>query len=229
MRFPFETGGVRLTSPYGERQLAGTSGFHGGVDLVGLESYEVVSVAAGTVAASTVVNDKSNGNWMWGEHVIIAGDDGRVYFYFHLASRTVKRFDRVEAGQVIGVMGNTGYSFGAHLHFEVRESDAATTVNAAEILGIPNEEGVYQATEEANDMDEEKFAEAFLQYVSRNTGDECSPWAEDYVKWAKDAGIFLSDGNGNYRWTAPITREELCAVLYRVLRLFEDGTIGGGK
>jgi len=221
MRLPFKNGGVRLTSPYGDRELEGTGGFHGGIDLVGLESTEVVSVVSGIVAASTVVTERTNGNWMWGEHVIIAGDDGRVYFYFHLASRAVERYERVEAGDVIGVMGNTGYSFGAHLHFEVRESDAATTVNAATLLGIPNAEGVYLHSKENEEMDEKQFAEAFGRFVSMNTGDDCSPWAKDYTAWAKETGLFLSDGNGNYRWGAPITREELCAVMYRAVRLLE--------
>ena len=98
MRIPFEKGKIRLTSPYGERELEGTSGFHGGIDIVGLESTRVVSACSGVVAQSTVVTDKSNANWMWGEYIIILGDDGRTYFYFHLASRAVKRFDRVAEG-----------------------------------------------------------------------------------------------------------------------------------
>lgn len=222
MILPFEYGAVRLTSPYGKRELEGTGGFHGGVDLVGLESHNVVSVTAGTVAASTVVTDTADPNSMWGEHIIIAGDDGRVYFYFHLASRAVQRFDRVSEGQIIGVMGNTGYSFGAHLHFEVRESDAATTVNAADILNIPNKEGVYMP-QEKNETDGAEFARAYSEMVNADTGDVCSPWAEDYVKWAKAMGLFISDGDGNYRWGAPVTREELCAILYRLVRTTEDG------
>jgi murein DD-endopeptidase MepM/ murein hydrolase activator NlpD len=45
----------------------------------------------------------------------------------------------VERGDVLGIMGNTGYSFGAHLHFEVRIGSQA--INAAGYLGIPNETG----------------------------------------------------------------------------------------
>ena len=121
MKIPFLGARVRLTSPYGPRtDVPGTSGFHGGVDLVGLDSWSVVSVVSGTVAASDYITDHSNANWMWGQHIIIAGDDGKIYMYFHLSERKVQRFERVDAGQVIGTMGNTGYSFGAHLHFEVR-------------------------------------------------------------------------------------------------------------
>lgn len=207
MRIPFEKGKIRLTSPYGVRELEGTSGFHGGIDIVGIESARVVSACSGVVAQSTVVTDKNDPNWMWGEYIIILGDDGRTYFYFHLASRAVKRYDRVNEGDYLGEMGNTGYSFGAHLHFEVREGDAATRVNAAEVLGIENKEGIYPE-ENTND--------------TYKNGDAPSAWAKEYTEWAKAAGLFVSDGNGNYRWQDHITREEICAVLYRFYRFIEE-------
>lgn len=223
MIYPFEYGGIRLTSPYGERALEGTSGFHGGIDLVGLETDRVVSTVSGTVAASACITDKSDATWMWGEHIIIAGDDGRVYFYFHLDKRLVARYERVEAGQVIGVMGNTGFSFGAHLHFEIRESDAATRINAAEALGIPNMEGCYEPKGEKS-MKDQDIIDAYLRYVDRNTGDTCDAWARDYTDWARACGLFKSDGDGNFRWQAPISRQELCAVLYRFYRMMENGS-----
>ncbi|MBE6538084.1 MAG: M23 family metallopeptidase, partial [Ruminococcaceae bacterium] len=52
----------------------------------------------------------------------------------------------VRAGDKLGVMGNTGYSFGAHLHFEVR--NGSKKINPEDILGIPNKVGTYTAKSE---------------------------------------------------------------------------------
>lgn len=52
------------------------------------------------------------------DHGMIGGQ--RIYsLYAHLRSRSVSTGDTVAGGDDIGVVGNTGYSFGAHLHFEV--------------------------------------------------------------------------------------------------------------
>ena len=61
-----------------------------------------------------------NGN-SYGNYVKIKHDNNYYTLYAHMKyqSVTVKTGDRVKQGQVIGYMGNTGHSFGAHLHFEV--------------------------------------------------------------------------------------------------------------
>ena len=142
---PFDTLQVKLTSPYGSRTLNGKANFHAGYDLVGIGSRTVVAAVGGTVVVSRIITDKSNRTWEWGNYVCVRGDDGRQYYYCHLASRTVEKGARVKVGDKLGVMGNTGYSFGAHLHFEVREKDGRTTVNPEAVLGIPNRAGVYAA------------------------------------------------------------------------------------
>lgn len=144
MRLPFN-GRNRMTSPYGTRVLNGVAGWHAGIDLVGDDDKTVHSVCAGTVYSSTMVA-KSSGDltWQWGNYVCVKGDDGRYYYYCHLASRAVAKGARVKEGDVLGVMGNTGYSFGAHTHFEVRKSDRRTTLNAADALGIKNTCGTYE-------------------------------------------------------------------------------------
>lgn len=138
---PFESNKYRITSPYGQRTLNGTSEFHGGVDVVGEGSTAVCSVCDGTVLVSQIITDKSNLTWQWGNYVAVMAGDGTVHYYCHLASRVVKAGDKIKRGQRIGIMGNTGYSFGAHLHFEVRRNNKA--INAAEYLGIPNKVGQY--------------------------------------------------------------------------------------
>jgi murein DD-endopeptidase MepM/ murein hydrolase activator NlpD len=56
-----------------------------------------------------------------GHYLVIRGDDGRDYVFMHLrtGSLVVDRGHRVRAGQPIAQVGNTGRSFGAHLHFEI--------------------------------------------------------------------------------------------------------------
>ena len=135
---PFESNKYRVTSPYGQRVLNGVNQWHNGIDLVGEGSTAVCSVCDGKVVSSTMITDKSNRTWEWGNYVCVEADGKRMY-YCHLASRAVKVGDTVKKGQRIGIMGNTGYSFGAHLHFEVRVNNKA--INAADFLGIHNKAG----------------------------------------------------------------------------------------
>ena len=46
------------------------------------------------------------------------------------------------------------------------------------------------------------------------TGDHPSAWAREATEWAKANGILNGDGNGNYGWDRPITRETFATVLH---------------
>lgn len=144
MIIPFDCAAVKLTSPYGERILNGQKDFHSGYDLVGIGSWDVTAAGGGTVVQSRMITDKSNLTWQWGNYVCIRTDAGQYHYYCHLAERSVTAGQTVRAGEKLGVMGNTGYSFGAHLHFEVRASDGKTKVNPEEVLGIANTPGEYE-------------------------------------------------------------------------------------
>lgn len=58
----------------------------------------------------------------YGNYVIISHADGNYTVYGHLAKGlSVKRGQKVKKGDVVGRMGNSGYSKGQHLHFEFRK------------------------------------------------------------------------------------------------------------
>lgn len=57
----------------------------------------------------------------YGNYVMIRHSNNYVTLYAHLASVAVKQGQKVSKGTIIGFMGNTGFSCGAHLHFEVRK------------------------------------------------------------------------------------------------------------
>lgn len=88
---------------------------HGGMDIAVGSGTEVFATANGKVRSSAF-EDKG------GNFIIIDHDDGKASAYLHLSERLVVTGQRVAAGQLIALSGNTGSSTtGAHLHFEVRK------------------------------------------------------------------------------------------------------------
>lgn len=67
-------------------------------------------------------NPGSKGNASYGNCVKIKHPNGYYTLYAHLATVGVKLNQKVKTGQIIGYMGNTGNSYGAHLHWEVRDT-----------------------------------------------------------------------------------------------------------
>jgi len=107
----------RVSSEFGMRTLNGRTGHHAGVDLVtpGNPTAPILAVADGVVRVAQWHD--SLGWYIIVEHNI---DGQRVdTLYAHLSAMSVGVGAQVSQGQIIGNMGNTGHSFGAHLHFEV--------------------------------------------------------------------------------------------------------------
>ena len=113
------------TSPYGQR---GNS-FHGGIDLTGYDNGihvldYICAKEAGKVVAvrNNCTGFESGGSY--GNYIKISHGNGIETLYAHMAYGSVKHSvgDTVGEGEVIGYMGNTGTSYGGHLHFEVREN-----------------------------------------------------------------------------------------------------------
>ena len=85
---------------------------HKGNDYAAPTGTPTYAAAAGTVITAGWSN--SAGNW-----VVISHGNGLVTKYMHHSSICVSAGQRVEKGQQIGYVGSTGYSTGAHLHFQV--------------------------------------------------------------------------------------------------------------
>lgn len=104
---------------------------HNGIDFALPEGNPVVAAADGVVSRAeldtTTAYDSRRG---YGYHVRIQHLDGStsIYGHFQKDSFVLHTGDNVNMGTIIGRSGNTGYSTGPHLHFEVRLGLAATTV-----------------------------------------------------------------------------------------------------
>jgi murein DD-endopeptidase MepM/ murein hydrolase activator NlpD len=63
---------------------------------------------------------RSGGDSLYGNHIIIAHNDGMTTWYAHLSDMVSAIGDIVEKGDMIGYAGNTGKSTGPHLHLTVQ-------------------------------------------------------------------------------------------------------------
>lgn len=111
----------------GENQITTKfSARHKAVDLVKYKSQlDTIIAHTGGKVVFCQTGKKNNkfavGNASYGNCVKIDHGNGYATLYAHLATVSVKLGQTVKKGQTIGVMGNTGRSYGAHLHFEVRK------------------------------------------------------------------------------------------------------------
>ena len=111
-----------VTSHYGYR----SGRYHNGIDLA-LKIGDTVYAAFSGKIRYAKYNDGGFGNL-----VIIRHNNGLETFYAHLSKHLVVPNQDVKSGDPIGLGGNTGRSFGPHLHFEVRFYDGP--INPEEII-----------------------------------------------------------------------------------------------
>lgn len=115
-----------LTSTFEEWRGANN---HGALDIAegGIYGAKVVACADGVVFSANDICDHDYGKSEscgcgggYGKYVMIDHGNGKISIYGHLSDVTVSIGDTVSAGQLIGHVGSTGFSTGAHLHFETR-------------------------------------------------------------------------------------------------------------
>jgi murein DD-endopeptidase MepM/ murein hydrolase activator NlpD len=114
-------GAMKVTSPYGERMhpIISEEAFHRGVDLRAQYGSPILAPADGVVL---YIGSKT----AYGNMVVLLHGGGIATVYGHLWKFAVQPYERVQKGQLLGYTGNTGFSTGPHLHFEVRQDGEPT-------------------------------------------------------------------------------------------------------
>ena len=112
-----------LTSNFGFRW----GRLHAGIDMGAPTGTPIYATDGGTVVKSEYYSG-------YGNVVFIQHEDGRQTRYAHCSQLLVTYGEKVYQGQLIALVGNTGHSFGSHLHFEVVLN--GSPVNPRPFLGI---------------------------------------------------------------------------------------------
>ncbi len=111
-----------ITSAYGMRYdpITRVRSKHTGVDIGARQGSNIVASNSGTVVTS---GWSSKG---YGNYVVINHGGGMSTLYAHMSKRLVSKGQTVSKGDVIGLVGSTGYSTGPHLHFEILKNGEDT-------------------------------------------------------------------------------------------------------
>ncbi|MDR2072449.1 MAG: M23 family metallopeptidase [Spirochaetaceae bacterium] len=117
----------RLSSYYGYRRspFTGARSFHDGLDIAAPTGTPIKAAMAGRVKA--VGYDNTYGNF-----VVLTHSAGYSTLYGHMSSIGTRSGAYVNAGTVIGYVGNTGLSTGPHLHFTVYKN--SSSINPRTVL-----------------------------------------------------------------------------------------------
>ena len=110
----------RMASGFGYRidPIYKTRRMHTGMDFTANVGTDVYATGDGVVEAIEV------SGWGYGKSIVINHGYGYKTRYAHLSAFKVKQGQRVTRGELIGLVGNTGKSTGAHLHYEVEKGGA---------------------------------------------------------------------------------------------------------
>lgn len=115
-RWPVDVARWPTTSPYGMRRSYNggpVSSYHKGQDIAAPQGTPVRAPAAGVVVLAEVLAVRGNA-------VVIDHGAGVMSNYWHLSALNVEVGQEVRAGDLLGWVGTTGLSTGAHLHWEMR-------------------------------------------------------------------------------------------------------------
>lgn len=110
---------TRMASGYGYRMhpILKYRKFHAGMDFTAPRGTPIYATGKGTVIQA---DNKASG---YGNHVRIKHGYGYVTLYAHMSKIKVVEGQKINRGDIIGYVGNTGLSAGPHCHYEVRKNN----------------------------------------------------------------------------------------------------------
>lgn len=121
------SGKEQITLYFGNQTLNGKPYYHTGIDMVKrTNSLDYIVAGQKGKVIKVVKNVKGRDlNKGYGNYVELEHEDGIKTKYCHMkyGSITVKNNEIVEKGKTLGYMSDTGYTFGAHLHFEMSKAN----------------------------------------------------------------------------------------------------------
>ena len=177
---------------------------HGALDIWEVEGAPIVASRSGVVS-SVETTDYLDG---YGICVVLYHHDGTSSLYAHMSSRIVEPGQEVQAGQVLGYVGSTGWSTGPHLHFEIITGTVLGWIwNGVEVNPYPYivTDGVPNAVV-AEPLEEDSYWD-----VDYN---DPACWFAPFVKQATEMGL-MAGTNDYFRPEDHISRGEVLTVLYR--------------
>lgn len=169
-RSPLRGEDVVLTAGFGSRRSPYTRAmeFHSGIDLAAPAGTRIFAPVDGVVVWSDAVEaDRRNDWWRLGLTVVIASGDSFRTIFGHCQEILVHPGMRVEAGDPIATVGDTGWATGPHLHYEIRRRSAGGWIAVDpldHLLDRPLEEGDRPSTARgSNGLEAQPLPPQFLR------------------------------------------------------------------
>jgi len=121
-QYALPTSSYTLSSTFGQAGAYWSSGYHTGLDFAAPTGTLIKAVHTGTITSA---------GWdgSYGYKTVLTLDDGTEVWYAHQSSISVSVGQKVNTGDVIGRVGSTGNSTGAHLHLEVHSGGSGSGID----------------------------------------------------------------------------------------------------
>lgn len=186
---------------------------HGAIDIWAAEGTPIVAARGGIVVATEATNPQELDGY--GNCVVVYHEDGTESYYAHMSRRDVNKGDRVYLGQQLGLVGNTGNSFGDHLHFEIRVNATPDEFYWGERIDpLPYVAG--------HDYDVSQNGVWFSDVDFGANAQWYAPWVEQAVL----SGLMEGAGDNLFQPDSRITRGQVLTILCRAAGA--DGAYGNG-